>query len=60
MPREANNRTSLSTDETYELIGPAKRGRHATPAAALAAAIITVVLPAWCIAVAVAILWRFW
>jgi hypothetical protein len=60
MPREANNRTSLSRDEAYELIGPAERGRHATPAAALGAVILTVVFPAWCIALALAILWRFW
>jgi hypothetical protein len=51
---------SAHTAEAFGLIEPAERGRHATPAAALGAVILTVVVPAWFIAVAAAILWRFW
>jgi hypothetical protein len=60
MPREADSRTSLSTGEAYGPIGPAERGRHAPPSAALGAVIVTVVVPAWCVVAAVAILWWFW
>jgi hypothetical protein len=46
--------------EAYGLIGPAERGRNTTRGSAWAAVILTIVVPAWCIVAAVAILWRFW